>query len=124
MAWQRRVVGRRNVQLRGTRYRVAIRSFLNKPGFHGRASLVASVEDTSRLPEEELRFHRLPKTYLSISDCSRECALEFDIGTRDHQRNSLHKLRVLIGGLEAFRDALEEEIVLYNERVRKGALGW
>lgn len=124
MARPRRVVGRRNVQLRGTRYRVSIRQFINRPGFHGKAALVASVEDTSRLTEPELRFHRLPKTYLSISDCSRECALEFDIGTRDHQRNSLYKLRVLINGLEAFRDALEEEIALYNERVETGALGW
>ena len=124
MARPRRVVGRRNVQLRGTRYRLAIRSFLNKPGFHGKASLVASVEDTSRLHDEELRWERPAKTYLSISDCARECTLEIDIRTRDEQRNSLWKLNTLIAGLETFRDALEEEIALYNERLRNGALGW
>jgi hypothetical protein len=95
---------------------VTIRQFLNRPGWHGKAALIASVEDTSKLPEDALRFPRLPDVYLSISDCSRECSLEFDLDTRDGQANSLYKLDTLIYGLERFRHAIEAEIELYNQR--------
>jgi hypothetical protein len=113
-----RLPRRRSRVIRGLRYRVALRTFLNKPGFHGKATLIASVEDTSRIPAEELRFEREPDTYLSISDCSSECRLEIEITSREAQRNSLYKLNTLIGGLERFREALSEEIELYNERKR------
>lgn len=105
---------------RSTRYRVAIRQFLNQPGFHGKAALIASVEDTSRLHSEELRFAREPDVYLNISDCGRECTLEFgDLATRAGQQNSLYKIDTLINGLERFRDALEAEIELYNRRSKE-----
>lgn len=108
----------RSVAVRGRRFRVAIRQFLNRPGFHGKAAVIASVEDTSVLDEAELRFHRVPDIYLSISDCSKECALEFNLEGREAQRNSLYKINTLIASLERFRDALESESALYNERTR------
>lgn len=101
------------------RYRCAIRRFLNRPGWHGRATIVAEVEDTSRLHPEELRFGREPKVFLSISDCSNECRLEFHLDSRAAERNSLYKLDTLIGSLERFRQALREEIDLLNQRRRQ-----
>lgn len=108
----------RSRRIRGRRYRVALRTFLNKPGFHGKASLIASVEDTSELPAHELRYRRHPEIYLNISDCSSQCTLAFEICTRDEQKNSLYKLDQLLEGIGRFRDALTEEIALYNKRER------
>lgn len=98
------------------RFRVALREFLNLPGWHGRASLIAEVENTSRLRQAELRFRREPEVFLCISDCSNQCEFAFDLATAAGQRNSLHKVDVLLAGLERFREALVVEIELFNER--------
>lgn len=98
------------------RYRCSIRQFLNRPGHHGKATIIASVEDTSRLNPQELRYPRPPAIYLNISDCSRQVTLAFDVGTRDEQANSMYKINTLLAALVRFRDALVAEIQLYNER--------
>jgi hypothetical protein len=98
------------------RYRCAIRQFLNRPGHHGRASVIASVEDSSRTAKDELRYNRLPDIYLNISDCSKSCTLTFSIRTRGEQKNSLYKIDTLVSALTKFRDALVAEIDLYNIR--------
>lgn len=118
MSGQRRP-RRRYRATRGKRYRVSIRQFLNRPGWHGKAALIASVEDTSRLHDEELRYGRTPDVYLEISDCSHECVLAFDLSSDSAQQNSLYKIDTLIDGLERFRDALEAEIDLYNQRSKE-----
>lgn len=115
---RRRRAGRRR-RIGSKRYRVAIRQFLNQRGWHGKASLIATVEDTSRLPPSELRFERDPEVYLNISDCSRECTFEFDFHTLEGRDNSLYNVDTLIAGLERFRQALAEEIALYEARERK-----
>lgn len=103
---------------RETRYRCTIRRFLNRPGWHGRAAVIAEVEDTTRLHPDELRFPTRPHIYLMISDCSHECRLEFDLTSRSGQRNSLYKIDTLIRSLERFRSALREEIALERQRNR------
>lgn len=97
---------------RRVRYRCSIRQFLNRPGHHGTAAIIASVENTSRLPKDELRFGRCPRVYLNISDCSRQVALQFDLNTPAQQANSLHKIKTLVDALATFRAALEAEIAL------------
>lgn len=101
------------------RYRCSIRQFLNRPGHHGKAAIIASVEDTSRLNPEELRYPRPPAIYLNISDCSRHVTLAFEVNTRDEQANSMYKINTLLGALVRFRDALVAEIQLYNQRQAK-----
>lgn len=101
---------------RRVRYRCSIRQFLNRPGHHSTAAIIACVENTSRLAMEELRYGRQPHVYLSISDCLREVKLQFDLQTSSQRANALYKAKTLVEALTAFRAALEEEIQLLNER--------
>jgi hypothetical protein len=101
---------------RRVRYRCSIRQFLNRPGHHGKAAIIASVEDTSRLNPEELRYPRPPAIYLNISDCSRHVTLSFDVNTREEQANAMYKINTLLSTLVRFRDALVAEIQLHNKR--------
>lgn len=101
---------------RRVRYRCSIRQFLNKPGHHSTAAVIASVEDTSRLAKAELRYQRIPRVYLKISDCLREVKMQFDLQTPSQQSNSIYKIKILVDALTAFQAALEEEIQLLRER--------
>lgn len=102
--------------MRRVRYRCSIRQFLNRPGYHGKAAIVASVEDTSQLAKEELRFGRAPSIYLNISDCSREVTLQFNLRTPNEQVNSLYKAKTLVGAITKFQTALEDEVALLRKR--------
>jgi hypothetical protein len=110
---------RRRRTTRDVRYRCAVRRFLNRPGWHGRATIIAEVEDTSRLHSDELRYDDRPRVHLSITDCSNECSFEFDLADRRDQANSLYKVDTMIRTLERFRKALQTEINLRNERARQ-----
>jgi hypothetical protein len=101
---------------RRVRYRCSIRQFLNRPGHHGTAAIIACVENTSRLAKEELRYGRQPNVYLSISDCFKEVKLQFDLQTSSQQVNALYKIKTLVEALTEFRTALEEEIHLLRKR--------
>src|SRR6266542_5267018 len=70
------------------RARVDVRRFLNLPGFHGGAYVVAYVEDTSsreltkRDPlgyEGSRYFNPQPRIILEIADCSERVNLEFEL---------------------------------------------
>lgn len=107
------------------RARVDVRRFLNLPGFHGGAYVVAYVEDTSgreitkRDPfgYEGSRFvNPQPRIILEIADCSNRINLEFEIDSEFDVENSLHKIDVLAAALEEFRAGLVEEAHLYRKR--------
>jgi hypothetical protein len=109
------------------RARVNERWFLNLPGFHGGAYVVAYVEDTSdRHPgpkrwceEDECQDcpHNFePRTILEIADCDDRIRLEFDTYSERQRANSLHKLDTLITALRVFRKGLEEEFAEYDRR--------
>jgi len=108
------------------RARVDERWFLNLPGFHGGAYVVAYVEDTS---ERDIRRDPYcdddctccpqnfePRTILEIADCSRTIVLEFDLDTPEGRENSLHKLDTLEIAIRVFRDAFEAEFEPYDRR--------
>src|SRR6478752_1928187 len=71
------------------RARVNERWFLNLPGFHGGAYVVAYVEDTSDCGLRHQRYHDddcsccpgnfEPRTILEIADCSDSIRLDFDV---------------------------------------------
>jgi hypothetical protein len=108
------------------RARVNERWFLNLPGFHGGAYVVAYVEDTSECgprsepycdddcPDCPHNFE--PRMILEIADCSRRLNLEFDVDTEEARANSLHKLDTLISALRVFRAGIEAEFEHYERR--------
>ena len=106
------------------RARVNERWFLNLPGFHGGAYVMAFVEDTSerRLEfceecEESENFE--PRTILEISDCAERIELWFEIDSERPRANSLHKLDTLIAAPRVFRNGLEEEFAEYDRREKE-----
>jgi hypothetical protein len=109
--------------------RVSERWFLNLPGFHGGAYVLAYLEDTSELhprPEKwcgddcpECPHNFEPKVTLEIADCDDRIRLEFDFETEAERQNSLHKLDTLVTALRVFRTGLIEEFAEYERRERE-----
>jgi hypothetical protein len=110
------------------RARVDERRFLNLPGFHGGAYVIAYVENTE---ERGLEYHDEcegcdrcpwnfePQMILEIADCSRRVNLEFDVNSQAYRANSLHKLDTLIAALRVFRAGIVAEFELYDRRERE-----
>lgn len=105
--------------------RVDVRRFLNLPGFHGGAYVVAYVEDTSSRElttrdsfgyEGNRYVNPHPRIILEIADCSERINLEFELRSALDFENSLHKVDVLVAALAEFRAGLVEEARLYRER--------
>ena len=98
-------------------YRVRIRKFLNKPGFHAGAYVLAEVEDSRKHKGGK---HRWPYVHvdLTLADCSRVVSFDFDLSSARQRANSLHKIDALVDSLTQFRDALRAEADLAAERGR------
>jgi len=111
------------------RARVNERWFLNLPGLHGGAYVVAYVEDTSnRHPYrgewcaddcDDCPHNFEPRMVLEIADCNRAINLELDLASEFERANSLHKLDTLIAALRVFRSGFVEEFDEYDRRVRE-----
>ena len=111
------------------RARVDERWFLNLPGFHGGAYVVAYVEDTSDRHPEPDRWceddcpdcpHNFePRTILEIADGEDRINLEFDLDSEAERANSLHKLDTLVAALRVFRSGLIEEFSEHDRRERE-----
>ena len=101
------------------RARVDRRVFLNLPGWHAGAHVVAYVEDTSQRPlpdDDSYAANFEPRTILEIADCSNRVAFSFDIDTAPSRANSLYKLDTLIGALSELRRGLVDEFDEYEQR--------
>lgn len=94
------------------------RSLLNLPGHHSTAAIIAEVEDTrgwagitrdSDDPQEATGYNIQPRITCTLSDCSGQINLEFDLGTDARIENSLHKVDSIIHHLRAFRRGLVAE---------------
>jgi hypothetical protein len=112
------------------RARVDERWFLNLPGFHGSAYVVAYVEDTSQRGLqydaccgddgcEDCPYNFEPRMILEIADCSDRINLEFDVDSEAGRANSLHKLDTLIAALRVFREGVVAEFEPYDVRERE-----
>jgi hypothetical protein len=111
------------------RARVNERWFLNLPGFHGGAYVMAFVEDTSECGPRPLPWceddcpdcpeNFEPRMILEIADCAERIELEFEVRSERRRANSLHKLDTLIAALRVFRKGLEEEFAEYDRRERE-----
>jgi hypothetical protein len=106
--------------------RVDVRRFLNYPGFHDGAYIVAYVEDTRprRIspPRKPRAFPSDPipraRTILEIADCGERINLEFSLHSELQVQNSLHKVDCLLDALTVFRQGLVEEAAMYAQRQR------
>src|SRR5689334_17249460 len=104
--------------------RADVRRFLNLPGFHGGAYVVAYVEDTSareitnrdRYGNTRGYFNPEPRIILEIADCANRINLELEVHSRLHVTNSLNKIDTLVEALTELRAALLEERRLFRER--------
>jgi len=105
--------------------RVDVRRFLNLPGFHAGAYVVAYVEDTSgrEIAKRDAfgyggdRYvNPRPRIILEIADCSNRINFEFELDSELDVENSLHKVDTLTAALAEFRAGLVEEACLYRER--------
>jgi hypothetical protein len=111
------------------RARVNERWFLNLPGFHGAAYVVAYIEDTSACgprcdPDcydgcEECPQNFEPRMILEMAGCTDRISLEFDVDSEAGRKNSLHKLDTLIAALRVFREGVVAEFVEYDRRERE-----
>ena len=109
------------------RARVNERVFLNLPGFHGGAYVVAYVEDTRDCDPrrdngcDDAECTRCPHNFeprmiLELADCHDRIQLEFDVDSDAGRANSLHKLDTLITALRIFRDGIVAEFEPYDRR--------
>jgi hypothetical protein len=108
------------------RARVDERRFLNLPGFHGGAYVVAYVEDTSDrhpyrwrgceddCPDCPHNFE--PRMILEIADCNDRVELVLDLETEAERANSLHKLDTLIAALRVLQTGFVQEFAEYDRR--------
>ena len=111
------------------RARVDERRFLNLPGFHGGAYVVAYFEDTTECGPRtdpycegdcnECPCNFEPRTILEIADCYKRVNLEFDVDSERARANTLHKLDTLIAALRVFRSGMEAEFAQYERRERE-----
>jgi hypothetical protein len=105
-------------------HRVNRREFLNLPGFHEGAYVMAYVEDTSERGPERYEpggdhYNPHPRMILEIADCANRISLDFDISSTHRRQNSFHKVQTLIDALEAFKAGMAEESTLYKRRERE-----
>ena len=109
------------------RARVNERVFLNLPGFHGGAYILAYVEDTSDrtvLECDDPTCMRCPRNFepqiiLELADCYRRIELEFEVDSESERANSLHKVDSLLAALRVFRKGLVDEFEEYDRRQRE-----
>ncbi|GMA25730.1 hypothetical protein GCM10025864_34890 [Luteimicrobium album] len=81
------------------------RDFLNAPGHHAGAYVLASVG-----VDDDLAFRSGPHldASLTVADCGRVVTLDFDCYDADSLENALHKARLLRKTLDEFVSAFEE----------------
>jgi hypothetical protein len=100
------------------RARVDERTPLNRPGYYAGAYVRVYVEDTSARAQRGRFCKRLPepRVRLQIADCTNVINLEFALTTPGERENSLFKINTLIAALHRFRDGLDAEADLYEQR--------
>ena len=104
-----------------TAYRIRVRKFLNRIGYHAGAYILAEVEDSTKHGERE---HGWPYVdiNLTLADCGRVVSFDFDIDSAGSRANSLRKIDLMIDTLIDFREALRTEAELAATRPRSGGL--
>ena len=97
------------------KYHVRERTFLNlKPEM--RAYVIAVVEDTSEIPLCCDEHFKGGEIVFEMASCYDEIYLHFEMKTAAERENSLYKANKLAEVVNAFRQAIENEVAAMNER--------
>ena len=97
------------------KYRVQERTFLNlKPEM--RAYVIAVVEDTSEFIPCCEKHRKEGEIVFQLASCYTELNLHFDMKTAAERLNSLHKATKLAEVVNAFRQAIADEVAAIEER--------
>lgn len=97
------------------KYHIQKREFLNQfPTW--RAYIIASVQDTSDMHSCCDEHSSESKVFFEMASCSEQIELHFSLATPLDRENSLYKANKLAEVISAFRDAIEAEIGVINER--------
>lgn len=91
-----------------TKYHVRKRMFLNRD-LDMRAFVIALVQDTREIPQEDENAWMWGKIELTLGDCVRHVSFDFDLSSKAERSNSLHKIKCLAETINAVREALEIE---------------
>lgn len=97
------------------KYHVQRREFLNVYT-NWRAYIIAMVEDTSEKSSCCDEHRSGGEVIFELASCHDEIELHFSLATAADRDNSLHKANKLADVVSAFRDAIEKEIGIINER--------
>lgn len=97
------------------KYHVQKREFLNKYT-NWRAYVIASVEETSEQAPCCEDHREGSEVFFEIASCHDEIELHFSLSTAEDRENSLYKASKLAEVVNAFRDAIEKEIRIVDER--------
>ena len=92
------------------------REFLNLPGHHSMANIVASI--TKYRDEDVEKGNRWIDIHLGIADCNRTITLAIDYDGEEDRKNALYKVDTMINTLTEFRKALEKELK-YQARLER-----
>ena len=95
------------------RIRVSERRFLNLPGHHGGAYVLAYVESTA--DRADTAACAAPRIDFEIGDGAGNVTLRFAIDTAGERPNTFHKVDTLLETLRRFRDGLAAEAQLHAE---------
>jgi hypothetical protein len=92
------------------------RRFLNHPGHHAGAYILAVVEET-----DAADLDAWCDVTLELTDCSRRVSFDFPLDSEDDRRNSVHKARVLARELTRFAEelAVEADVAARREAARR-----
>ncbi len=97
------------------KYHVQRREFLNIYATW-RAYVIATVEDTSEVTSCCDEHRDGSHVHFELASCSDEIELHFSLSSADDRENSLHKANKLAEVVNEFRDAIEKEIHIIEER--------
>lgn len=97
------------------KFHVQKREFLNLYT-NWRAYLIATVQDTSEVTSCCEEHRSGSEVFFEIASCHDEIELHFSLATAEDRENSMHKANKLAEVVNAFRDAIEKEIGIINER--------
>lgn len=97
------------------KYHVERREFLNQ--FNDmRGHIIAVVEDTREIPQDDTESWTWSQIRLMLGDCDRNVSFHFSLSDAESRANSLYKIRLIAEIVNAFRDAIEIEAASIEER--------
>ena len=97
------------------KYHVQRREFLNI-FTRWRAYVIATVEDSSDSTSCCEEHREGSEVFFEIASCHDEIELHFSLATAKDRENSMYKANKLAEVVNAFRDAIEKEVGIINDR--------